>query len=122
MKTRTTSSVAEKSRNEPGELQPNPSYGEQQSDEQHDDSQRLPLRTERLPAWSGRSFSQTTRPYFFFTRWVSADAATDLTAFDVLFEVSNLPALDATFLLVVSLDFFAIYPSAFWPSQYTRGP
>jgi hypothetical protein len=52
------------------------------------------------------------RAYFFFgllgfTFCVSAEAATDFTAFGVDLERSSLLAIDATFLLVVSL-FLAI--------------
>lgn len=48
------------------------------------------------------------RYFFFLTFWVSAEPATDLTAFDELLERSNLDATEATFLLVVSFAFFAI--------------
>lgn len=51
---------------------------------------------------------QTGAISFFFTLCVRADPATDLTAFEELLERSNLDAVEATFLLVVSLGFFAI--------------
>lgn len=45
--------------------------------------------------------------FFFFTFCVSAEPATDLTAFDDDFELKSFDALEATFALVVS-PFFAI--------------
>lgn len=66
--------------------------------------------------WGGRVISRPAcvgeTGYFFLPgRWVSADAATLLTAFGVFGLLSSLPALDATFLDVVS--FLAIVIATF---------
>ncbi|MDA8005842.1 MAG: hypothetical protein MPK06_04815 [Alphaproteobacteria bacterium] len=60
-------------------------------------------RHKRLPRGEERAFPHTLSGHFLLGRWVSAEPATDLTAL-LDFELrSNLPAFDATRLLVTSL-------------------
>ena len=65
--------------------------------------QRTAIRSDRYPNVL-RADNEAAESYFFFTRCVSALAATDLVAAGVLGLLSNLDALDATVLLVVSFD------------------
>ena len=60
-------------------------------------------RHKRLPQGEECAFPRTLSGHFLLGRWVSAEAATDLTALLDFGLRSNLPAFEATGLLVTSL-------------------